>query len=151
MPSKPDFRVRCRRNISKIEINCNATSRENGCGNLRRKDDGMNKEDMDAVDILCEEILKYINRAAKEKVTSDVTYKSAIRNITPKGYVVLDRAGSERTVQCCIPGIELRIGQGGWVKEPRGRLNDIHICGVVGRTGTPDRNRGADGYQGHKL
>ncbi len=91
----------------------------------------MNKDNMDAVNILCEEILKYINRAAKEKVKSDVTYRSIIRNITPKGYVVLDRAGGERTVQCGIPGVDLRVGQGVWVKEPMGRLNDIHICGVI--------------------
>ena len=62
---------------------------------------------------------------------SDRTYKSIIKGINKKGYVVLDRTGSERTVKCCIPNIEFRVGQSVWVKEPMGNLNDIHICGVV--------------------
>ncbi|GFI46284.1 hypothetical protein IMSAGC019_01597 [Lachnospiraceae bacterium] len=91
---------------------------------------------------IADEILNTIKYAVDRKaVNCDVTYKSVIKNITSKGYIVLDRAGSERTVQCCIPGIGLRIGQGVWVKEPMGRLNDIHICGVVGMTGNPARNR----------
>lgn len=45
--------------------------------------------------------------------------------------MILDRTGSERIVKCCIPGIEFRVGQSVWVKEPMGKLNDIHICGVV--------------------
>ena len=99
----------------------------------------MNKEDTDAVDILCKEVLKYIDRAVKEKTASDRTYRSVIRNITPKGYVILDNAGSERTVQCCIPGAELRIGQSVWVKEPMGDLKGLHICGVVCKAVNPDR------------
>jgi hypothetical protein len=62
---------------------------------------------------------------------SDRTYKSVIKRINKKGYVILDRTGSERIVKCCIPGIEFRVGQSVWVKEPMGKLNDIHICGVV--------------------
>lgn len=62
---------------------------------------------------------------------SDRTYKSVIKRITKKGYVILDQTGCERTVKCSIPGLELRVGQSVWVKEPMGRLNDIHICGVV--------------------
>lgn len=86
--------------------------------------------------IFKEEILKAIQTMvdisiAKCKV--DRTYKSVIRRITKKGYVVLDSAGSERTVQCCIPGMELRVGQGVWIKEPMGDLKVLHICGVVGK------------------
>lgn len=62
---------------------------------------------------------------------SDCTYKSVIKGIDKKGYVILDRTGSERTVKCCIPGIEFRVGQSVLVKEPMGKLNGIHICGVV--------------------
>lgn len=83
-----------------------------------------------------EEIFKSIHDMVDKAVSNckvDRTYRSTIRNITPKGYVVLDRAGSERTVQCCIPGITLRIGQLIWVKEPMGRLGDMHICGVIGK------------------
>ena len=83
-----------------------------------------------------QEILKSIQTMidisiAKCKV--DRTYKSIIIDITSKGYIVLDRAGSERTVQCCIPGVELRKMQSVWVKEPMGDLNGLHICGVVGK------------------
>lgn len=63
----------------------------------------------------------------------DRTYQSVIKRITPKGYVVLDETGSERTVGCCIPGMELRVMQQVWVKEPMGDLKGLHICGVVGR------------------
>ena len=63
----------------------------------------------------------------------DRTYQSVIKRITPKGYVVLDETGSERTVGCCIPGMELRVMQKVWVKEPMGDLKGLHICGVVGR------------------
>ena len=83
---------------------------------------------------IADEILKTIKYAIDRKaVNCDITYESIIKEITPKGYVVLDRAGSERTVQCCIPGITLRIGQSIWVKEPMGKLNEIHICGVAGK------------------
>lgn len=83
---------------------------------------------------IADEILKTIKYAVDKKaVNCDRTYRSVIKHITPKGYVILDRAGSERTVKCCIPGVELRIGQYVWVKEPMGRINDIHIVGVAGK------------------
>lgn len=79
-----------------------------------------------------DEILKTIKYAVdKKSINCDRTYKSVIKRIDKKGYVILDRTGSERTVKCCIPGIEFRVGQSVWVKEPMGNLNDIHICGVV--------------------
>ena len=83
---------------------------------------------------LSDEILKTIKYALDNKTDkADRTYKSVIKSITKKGYVILDTTGSERTVQCCIPGVELRTGQYVWVKEPMGKLNDIHICGVAGK------------------
>ncbi|MEZ3462808.1 MAG: hypothetical protein K1W23_11795 [Lachnospiraceae bacterium] len=79
-----------------------------------------------------DEILKAIKYAVeRQKVNCDRTYRSVIKRIDKKGYVIIDRTGSERTVKCCIPGIEFRVGQSVWVKEPMGKLNDIHICGVV--------------------
>ena len=72
---------------------------------------------------IADEILKTIKYAIDRKaVNCDITYESIIKEITPKGYVVLDRAGSERTVQCCIPGITLRIGQSIWVKRTYGKI-----------------------------
>lgn len=90
----------------------------------------INMEDKEAVDILVKEIMKAIKA---KSINCDRTYKTVIKDITPKGYIILDRAGSERTVKCCIPGIELRIGQYVWVKEPMGDLKGIHICGVAGK------------------
>lgn len=81
-----------------------------------------------------EELIKSMQTMIDNKLSchnSDRTYKSVIKRIDKKGYVIIDRTGSERTVKCCIPGIEFRVGQSVWVKEPMGKLNDIHICGVV--------------------
>lgn len=76
-----------------------------------------------------------------ENYKADRTYKSVIKRITKKGYVILDEAGSERTVQCCIPGVELMAGQSVWVKEPCGDLKGVHICGVVGNTNNSSRSK----------
>lgn len=81
---------------------------------------------------ISDEILKAIQYAVDRKaVNCDVTYKSRIKNVNKKGYVVLDRSGSERTVKCCIPGLDLKVGQSVWVKEPMSSLRDAHIVGVV--------------------
>lgn len=83
-----------------------------------------------------EEILKSIETMIDKKLSdykADRTYQTVIKHITPNGYVILDRAGSERTVKCCIPGIELRTGQYVLVKEPMGDLKGLHIVGVVGK------------------
>ncbi len=83
---------------------------------------------------LSDEILKTIKYALDKKTANcDRTYKSVIKSISKKGYVILDSTGGERTVQCCIPGVELKAGQYVWIKEPMGKLNDIHICGVAGK------------------
>ena len=83
---------------------------------------------------IAEEILKTIKYAVDRKsINCDRTYKTVIKDITKKGYVVLDRAGSERTVQCCIPGVSLRKMQSVWVKEPMGDLKGLHIVGVAGK------------------
>ena len=81
---------------------------------------------------ISDEILKAIKYAVDRKaINCDITYKSRIKTVNKKGYVILDRAGGERTVKCCIPGLELKAGQMVWIKEPMGRLSDIHICGIV--------------------
>jgi hypothetical protein len=81
---------------------------------------------------IADEILKTIKYAVdKKSINCDRTYKSVIKRIDKKGYVILDRTGSERTVKCCIPGIELRPGQSVYVKEPMGDLKGLHICGVA--------------------
>lgn len=83
-----------------------------------------------------EEIFKAIQGMVDRAIANckvDITYQSVIKSVTPKGYVILDRSGQERIVRCCIPDVNLRMMQKVWVKEPMGQLNDIHICGVIGK------------------
>lgn len=81
------------------------------------------------------EILKSIETMINQKLNhykADRTYRSVIKSINKKGYVIIDETGSERTVPCCIPGLELRVGQYVWVKEPMSDLRNLHIYGVAG-------------------
>ena len=79
-----------------------------------------------------DEILRTIKYALdRKKIRCDRTYQTIIVDIVKKGYVILDECGCERTVQCSIPGLELRVFQSVWVKEPRVNLNELHICGVA--------------------
>ena len=81
---------------------------------------------------ISDEIIKTIKYAIDRKtINCDRTYQSIIKKITTKGYIVLDDTGSERTVQCCIPNLNLKEMQRVWVKEPMGDLKGLHICGVV--------------------
>ena len=85
---------------------------------------------------LGEELLKTIQILINRKLKNykaDRTSESIIKKITPKGYVVLDETGSERTVQCCIPELKLREFQRVWLREPMGNLKKLHICGVAGK------------------
>lgn len=81
---------------------------------------------------IADEIIKTIKYAVDRKtINCDRTYKTVIKKVVKKGYVILDETGSERTVKCCIPGVELRTGQVVYVKMMRGQLKDMHICGVA--------------------
>lgn len=80
------------------------------------------------------EILKSIQIMIDRKLAcyrADHTFKTAVRKTTPKGYVITDEAGNERTVKCAVPGVTLAPGQFVWATMPCGRLNDLHISGVV--------------------
>lgn len=85
---------------------------------------------------LGKEILKSMQIMIDRKLNNykaDRTYESIIKEIIPKGYIVLDSTGNERTVQCCIPDLKLRKMQRVWLKEPMSDLKKLHICGVIGR------------------
>ena len=89
-----------------------------------------------------EEIFKSIQGMVGRAIDNckvDRTYESIVKEITPKGYVVLDNTGSERTVQCCIPNLNLRKMQRVWVREPMGDLKKLHICGVIENTNNSRR------------
>ena len=58
---------------------------------------------------IADEILKTIKYAVDRKaVNCDRTYRTTIKRITKKGYVITDETGQERTVLCSIPNVELR-------------------------------------------
>ncbi len=89
-----------------------------------------------------EEVFKSIQTMVDRAIANckvDRTYESIVKEITPKGYVVLDNTGSERTVQCCIPNLNLRKMQRVWVREPMGDLKKLHICGVIENTNNSRR------------
>lgn len=89
---------------------------------------------------IADEILKTIKYAVDRKaVNCDRTYRTVIKRITPKGYIILDSTGSERTVPCYIPNVTLRVGQTVYVKEPMGRVNELFICNVIEHTGNLNR------------
>ena len=83
---------------------------------------------------LSEELIKTIQIMINRKLNNfkaDRTYQSVIKQVTKKGYVVLDQFGSERIVSCCIPNVSLKAGQRVWLKEPLGDLRKLHITGIV--------------------
>ena len=89
-----------------------------------------------AVD-LGKEILKAIQIMVNKKFKNykaDRTYRTIIKRIDKNGYVIIDQAGQERTVPCGIPNVELKPMQSVYVKEPMGKINELHICSVVGNT-----------------
>ena len=89
-----------------------------------------------------EEIFKTIQTMVNQAIMNckvDRTYRTVIKRITSKGYVIIDEAGNERTVPCCIPNVELRPMQSVYVKEPLGNLKELHICGVVENTNNSSR------------
>ncbi|MCM1186619.1 MAG: hypothetical protein NC251_04260 [Lachnoclostridium sp.] len=93
---------------------------------------------------LRKELLKSMQIMIDRKLNNykaDRTYQSIIKRITPNGYVVLDSAGSERTVPCSIPGLALRAGQSVWVKEPMEDLKGLHIVGVSAFNKCPENKK----------
>lgn len=93
---------------------------------------------------LGEELLKtiqiMINRKLKD-YSADRTYRTVIKRIDKNGYVITDQAGQERIVPCGIPNVELRPGQSVYVKEPMGKINELHICNVAGNTNNSSKRR----------
>lgn len=91
---------------------------------------------------LGEELIKtiqiIINRTLKS-YKADRTYKTVIKRVVKNGYVITDQAGQERIVPCGIPNVELKPMQSVYVKEPMGRINELHICSVAGNTNNSTR------------
>ena len=87
---------------------------------------------MDFKEEIFKSIQDMVNRAV-ENCKVDRTYQSIIKEVTPKGYVILDTTGQERTVQCRIPK------QSVYVKEPMGKLNEMYICNVIENTNNSAR------------
>ncbi|GEM_PF-2691121 len=102
---------------------------------------------------IADEIIKTIKYAVDKKtINCDRTFKTVIKKVTPKGYVILDESGSERIVECCIPNISLRVGQMVWVKIPMGDVKGMHICNVVGsRRGNNSGSSGTSATNNYNL
>lgn len=80
-----------------------------------------------------EELFKSIQIMIDRSIANckaDRTYRSVIKKVTPKGYVILDDSGCERIVSSSSI-VELKEGQHVWVKEPMGDLKELHICGIA--------------------
>ena len=83
---------------------------------------------------ISDEIINTIKYAIERyNASCDKTFKSVVKKLGNKDntYVVLDESGQERTVKCSIPNLELKVGSRVWVKMPCGKLNDMHICGIL--------------------
>lgn len=82
-----------------------------------------------------DEILKAIRYAIdKIDIATDRTFSSVIKQVNSDGtYIILGEDGSERKVYSSIPSLNLKVMSRVWVKMPRGRLNDMHICGIIRR------------------
>lgn len=88
------------------------------------------KNNTKLTDYILNSIETFVN-AGLQNIKADRTFISVIKEVTPKGYVVLDETGCKRTVKCAIPNVELKDGKNVWVKIPRGELNQMHICGIL--------------------
>lgn len=92
---------------------------------------------------IADEIIKTIKYAVDKKATNcDRAYRTVIKRIDKNGYVIIDQAGQERTVPCGIPNVELKPMQNVYVKEPMGKINELHICNIADSTNSSNgRNR----------
>lgn len=93
---------------------------------------------------LGEELLKTIQIMINRKLknySADRTYRTVIKRIDKNGYVITDQAGQERIVPCGIPNVELIPMQSVYVKEPMGKINELHICNVIGNTNNSSKRR----------
>lgn len=97
---------------------------------------------------IADEIIKTIKYAVDKKaINCDRTFKTVIKQVTTKGYVILDESGSERCIKCCIPNLTLYAGQIVWVKIPMGDVKGMYICNIVGsRRGNNSGSSGTDNY-----
>lgn len=89
-----------------------------------------------------EEILKSIQTMIDKAIVNckaDRTYRTVIKRIDKNSYVITDQAGQERIVPCGIPNVDLRPGQNVYVKEPMGKIHELHICNLAGSTSNSSR------------
>ena len=68
------------------------------------------------------------NKLKRFKV--DKTLPSVVTSVEKDGKYVIVFDGSNYSVKCSIPNMDLKVGQGVWVKIPNGDFNSKHICGV---------------------
>ena len=65
-----------------------------------------------------------------KKYKTDITIPSVIMGIENNGKYKITLDGSNYAVKCSLPNVDLRVGQGVWIKIPNGDFNSKHICGI---------------------
>lgn len=80
-----------------------------------------------------DEIIKTVDimvKSAFKNIKTDKTLPAVVTSAVNGKYVVaID--GTNHTVKCAIPNLELKVGQSVWVKIPNGDFGGKHICGVM--------------------
>lgn len=80
-----------------------------------------------------DEIIKTVDimvKSALKNIKTDKTIPSVIMKVESNGKYVVTIDGTNHTVKCAIPNLELKVGQSVWVKIPNGELREMFICGV---------------------
>lgn len=70
-----------------------------------------------------------IQKALKNQ-SYDRTFLSVVSEVHGNGTYTIMNEGQNHKVKCSLPDVELKVGQGVWVKIPNGDFNSKHICGV---------------------
>ena len=68
--------------------------------------------------------------AKLKRYKRDVTIPSVIMGVENNGKYKITLDGRNYTVKCSLPNVDLRVGQGVWIKIPNGDFGSKHICGL---------------------
>ena len=80
-----------------------------------------------AIDIM---VNKIISMVENKKLNYDKSFPSVVYGINSDGTYTIIKSGQKYNVKCAMSGVDIKLGQGVWVKIPCGRLHDMHICGL---------------------
>lgn len=78
-------------------------------------------------------IIKTIEVIIEEKIKKlnyDKSFPSVVYGINSDGTYTIIKGGQKYNVKCAMSGVDIKLGQGVWVKIPCGRLHEMHIYGL---------------------